>query len=114
MSFQVGQTVGDYEIIDILGRGGMGRVFRVRNLISHRIDAMKVVLPDLESDPALADRFLREIQVHASLNHPNIARLNTALRLEGRLVMILEYVQGVSLDERLRSEEHTSELQSRP
>ncbi|HLJ13180.1 MAG TPA: serine/threonine-protein kinase [Bryobacteraceae bacterium] len=102
MSFLVGQTVGDYEIVDILGRGGMGRVFRVRNLISHRIDAMKVVLPDLESDPALADRFLREIQVHASLNHPNIARLNTALRLEGRLVMILEYVQGVSLDERLR------------
>ncbi|MGH9663167.1 MAG: serine/threonine-protein kinase, partial [Bryobacteraceae bacterium] len=102
MNFQVGETVGDYEIVGVLGRGGMGRVFRVRNLISHRVDAMKVVLPDLESEPILADRFLREIQVHASLNHPNIARMNTALRLEGRLVMILEYVQGISLDERLR------------
>lgn len=102
MSFQVGATVGDYEIIGILGRGGMGRVFRVRNVISHRIDAMKVVLPDLESEPLLADRFLREIQVHAGLNHPNIARMHTALRLEGRLVMILEYVEGTSLDERVQ------------
>ena len=102
MSFQAGDTIGDYEILGPLGRGGMGRVFRARNVISNRVDAMKVVLPDLESDPGLADRFLREIQVHASLNHPNIARMYTALRAEGRLVMVLEFVDGESLDERLR------------
>jgi serine/threonine-protein kinase len=67
---QVGDKVGDYEIIEVLGRGGMG----------NRVAAMKIVLPDLEADAELADRFLREIRVHASLDHPNIARLSTAFR----------------------------------
>jgi serine/threonine protein kinase len=98
MSFQVGETVGDYEIVGVLGRGGMGKVFRVRNQISDRIEAMKVVLPDLEEDRDLAERFLREIKVHATLDHPNIARLRTALRIDNRLVMILELVDGEGLD----------------
>jgi serine/threonine protein kinase len=50
----VGQTVGDYEILSLLGRGGMGKVFKVRNLISDRIEAMKVLLPDTDAAPELA------------------------------------------------------------
>ncbi len=99
MNFQVGETIGDYEIVGVLGRGGMGKVFRVRNQISDRIEAMKIVLPDLEGDRELAERFLREIKVHATLDHPNIARLRTALRIDNRIVMILELVDGASLDE---------------
>src|ERR1700689_5975066 len=99
MNFQVGETIGDYEIVGVLGRGGMGKVFRVRNQISDRIEAMKIVLPDLEGDRDLAERFLREIKVHATLDHPNIARLRTALRIDNRIVMILELVDGASLDE---------------
>jgi serine/threonine-protein kinase len=99
---QVGDKVGDYEIIGVLGRGGMGKVFRVRNLISDRVEAMKIVLPDLEADAELADRFLREIRVHASLDHPNIARLSTAFRAGDQVFMILEFVDGVGLDEKLR------------
>jgi hypothetical protein len=102
MEFRVGDKVGDYEITGVLGRGGMGKVFRVRNLISERVEAMKVVLPDLEGDADLADRFLREIQVHASLDHPNIARMSTAFRIGSQLFMVLEYVDGVGLDEKLR------------
>ena len=102
MVFQAGDKVGDYEIIGVLGRGGMGKVFRVRNLISDRVEAMKIVLPDLEADAELADRFLREIKVHASLDHPNIARLSTAFRIGDQVFMILEYVDGVGLDEKLR------------
>jgi serine/threonine protein kinase len=102
MHFQIGETVGDYEIIGFLGRGGMGKVFRVRNLLSHRIEAMKIVLPDSAADPDLADRFLREIRVHASLEHPHIAHLRTALRVENQVVMIMELVEGISLDECLR------------
>ena len=101
MSFQVGETIGDYEIVGVLGRGGMGKVFRVRNQISDRIEAMKIVLPDLEGDRDLAERFLREIKVHATLDHPNIARLRTALRIDNRIVMILELVDGAGLDEML-------------
>jgi len=102
MTLQAGDKVGDYEIIGVLGRGGMGKVFRVRNLISDRVEAMKIVLPDHEADAELADRFLREIKLHASLDHPNIARLSTAFRYENQVFMILEFVDGVGLDEKLR------------
>ena len=76
--FQIGDTVGDYQIVGLLGKGGMGKVFQVRNRLSDRVEAMKVILPGLEDDPALADRFMREIKVQASLDHPNIAGLRTA------------------------------------
>src|SRR4051794_37088294 len=101
MNLEIGGTVGDYEIVGILGAGGMGKVFRVRNTISNREEAMKVLLPDLTGEPELANRFLREIQVLARLEHPNIAGLRTALRFENQLLMIMELVDGVSLDQRL-------------
>ena len=103
MNLQVGDTIGDYEILAVLGTGGMGRVFRVRNLISDRIDAMKVVLPGLVTDAGIADRFLREIKLHASLVHPNIAGLHTALHYRESYLMIMELVEGRSLDEMIRS-----------
>jgi len=80
----------------------MGRVFRVRNLLSDRIEAMKVLLPDTGSNPAFAERFLREIKVHASLEHPNIAAMRTALRVGDGIVMIMELVSGASLADLLR------------
>ena len=102
MALQIGETVGDYQIVGVLGKGGMGKVYKVRNLLSDRIEAMKVVLPDLSADPALADRFLREIRVHASLEHPNIAALRTALRVNNQVLMVMELVEGSSLEERLK------------
>ena len=101
--FQIGNTVGDYEIVGLLGTGGMGQVYKVRHLISDRLEAMKVVLPERQHDPNLRERFEREIKVHASLSHPNIAALHTALWHEGRLLMMIEFVEGVSLAERLRT-----------
>ena len=103
MSFQVGDTVGDYEIIGLLGAGGMGKVYKVKNTISDRIDALKILLPDLADDQELADRFMREIKVLASLNHPNIAGLRTAFRLENQLLMVMEFVEGTTLDERTKA-----------
>src|SRR5258708_30241465 len=99
MAFQVGDTIGDYEIIGVLGLGGMGKVFKVRNLISDRIEALKVLLPDLRENPELADRFISEIKVHASLVHPNIATLYTATRLGNQLLMLLEMIADVTLAE---------------
>jgi serine/threonine-protein kinase len=103
MGFQIGDTVGDYQIIGLLGAGGMGKVYKVKNTISDRIDALKVLLPDLAEDPELADRFTREIKVLASLNHPNIAGLRTAFRLENQLLMVMEFVEGTTLDERTKA-----------
>jgi len=102
MAYQIGDRIGDYEVIGVLGTGGMGQVYKVRNVISERLEAMKILLPNLEHDPALADRFLREIKVLAALDHPNIAALHTAFRAGNQLVMVMELVEGVSLDERLR------------
>ncbi len=99
--YSVGQKLGDYEILGILGAGGMGKVYKVRNTISDRVEAMKILLPDLVGQKDLADRFLREIKVLASLNHPNIAALRTALTLDNQLVMIMEFVDGVTLASRL-------------
>jgi serine/threonine-protein kinase len=103
MNYEIGSRVGDYEVLEVLGAGGMGRVYKVRNVISDRVEAMKVLLPDLEGDGELADRFMREIKVQASLDHPNIAALHTALRLDNQLLMLMEYVEGVTIEEVLRS-----------
>ncbi len=102
MSFQIGETVGDYQVTGVLGRGGMGSVFRVRHTISQREEAMKIVLPDFEARPDAGERFLREIRVHASLSHPNIAALHTAFRVGAQLLMVMELVEGVSVEELLR------------
>ncbi len=102
MSFSVGQIVGDYEVIEILGSGGMGTVYRVRHLISDRLEAMKLVLPELTENPELAERFMREIKVQARLSHPNIASLHNALRIGDQLLMVMELVDGLTLHALMR------------
>ncbi len=101
MTEPVRKQIGDYEIIKELGHGGMGQVFLVRNLISDRIEAMKVLLPDLANQGDLGARFMREIKLLASLDHPNIAALRTAFSADNQLVMIMEYVEGDTLAHRL-------------
>jgi serine/threonine-protein kinase len=102
MPFEVGQFASDYEIISILGKGGMGRVYRVRNVISNRIEAMKVLLADVAAEAELGDRFLGEIRTLARLDHPNIAKFHTAFKVENQLVMVMEYVEGVTLTDRAK------------
>src|SRR5436305_15090131 len=99
MSFEIGQVVGDYEIIAPLGAGGMGSVYKVRNVVSDRVEAMKVLLPDLQASPDLAERFVNEIKVLASFRHPNIATLHTAMRLDNQLLMSMELVDGTNLED---------------
>jgi serine/threonine-protein kinase len=102
MSLQIGDNVGDYEVLGVLGQGGMGAVYRVRNLLSDREEALKLVLPHIASNPEAADRFLREIKIQASLQHPNIAGLRTAVRVEQGILMIMELIDGPSLEAKLR------------
>ena len=98
---QIGSRKGDYEILGVLGAGGMGKVYKVRNVLSDRIEAMKVLLPNLTDQTDLVERFLREIKVLAGLSHPNIAGLRTALTIDNQLVMIMEYVEGTTLSSRV-------------
>ncbi len=101
MTEEANKRIGDYQILDELGSGGMGRVWRVRNVITDRVEAMKVLLPDLAGRQELAARFQREIKLMASLNHPNIAALRTAFTADNQLYMVMEYVEGTNLADKL-------------
>jgi eukaryotic-like serine/threonine-protein kinase len=102
MSENAPHRIGDYEIIRELGHGGMGRVYLVRNVISDRVEAMKILLPDLAARSEFVARFMREIKTLAGLDHPNIAALRTAFSVGDHFVMIMEYVEGVTLADRLK------------
>jgi serine/threonine-protein kinase len=102
MSDDVPQHIGDYEIIRELGRGGMGKVYQVRNVLTGRIEAMKLLLPDLADRSEFVARFMREIKTLAGLEHPNIAALRTAFTAGDQFAMIMEYVEGTTLAERLQ------------
>ncbi len=104
MPFEVGQVAADYEILGLLGKGGMGRVYRVRNVISNRAEAMKVLLADVAAEADLGDRFIGEIRTLARLDHPNIAKFHTAFKFENQLVMLMELVEGFTLAERGKQE----------
>jgi serine/threonine-protein kinase len=95
---ETGQRVGDYEVLAPLGAGGMGRVFKVRNVISDREEAMKILLPDFAADPDLAARFMGEIRTLAGLDHPGIAQLRTAFQHNNQFVMVMEFVEGTTLE----------------
>ncbi|MBI1897373.1 MAG: protein kinase [Acidobacteria bacterium] len=98
MSFRTGEIIGPYRILGVAGTGGMGRVFKVEHTITRRIEALKIVAPDWESGPDQFKRFLREIEVHARLSHPNIAAVYNAFRLEDRVALVMEYVEGRPLE----------------
>lgn len=97
MAIQAGQKVGDYEVLAELGAGGLGVVYEVRHLISNRREAMKILLPDQSGTPEMAERFRREVQTLATLNHPNIAALHNAFYYENQLVMAMELIHGKTL-----------------
>jgi len=97
MALQRGQTVGEYEIVARLGAGGLGVVYEVRHLISQRREALKVLHPEQSGTPEMVERFRREVQTLASLNHVNIAALHNAFYFENQLVMVMEFVEGRTL-----------------
>jgi serine/threonine protein kinase/Tol biopolymer transport system component len=94
-----GQHVGPYEVIDLLGSGGMGHVYRARDTRLHRDVALKVL--SLAGDARGRARFLQEARVLATLNHPNVAAIYGIEELEGEHALALELVDGTALDARL-------------
>ena len=103
MTISPGSVIGDYEVMEVLGAGGLGQVYQVRHSISQRLEAMKVLHADRLATADTTDRFLREIRVLASLSHPHIAAFRTAFRHDGELMMIMEFVEGVTLRSKLHS-----------
>ena len=101
MSFQVGSTIGDYEFLDVVNSSKSDITFRVRNVHAHRVEALKVLHKSREDDQEFVARFMRQMKVHARLQHPNIVGFHDALELGGHLVMTTEIVEGPTLAQRL-------------
>ncbi len=100
MAFEAGETIGDYEIVARLGAGGLGAVYEVRHTISQRHEAMKILLPGQSGAAEMVERFRREVQTVAILNHPNISALHNAFYHDNQLVMVMELIHGETLRER--------------
>ena len=98
----IGRTLAHFEILDQLGKGGMGEVYRARDTKLNRNVAIKVLPEDFASDAARLARFRREAQVLASLNHPNIAAIYGLEESDGVVALALELVEGEDLAERLK------------
>jgi serine/threonine-protein kinase len=94
VSFRPGEIIGAYKILSLIGKGGAGEVFKVEHTLTKRIEAIKVLASDRSQQ---AQRFLREVQIHASLSHPNIASVHNAFWAGEDLVMAMEFVEGQSL-----------------
>src|SRR5215213_5868001 len=94
---KIGQTIGSYEIIAKLGEGGMGEVYRARDVKLKRDVALKVLPASVATDRERLARFQREAEVLASLNHPNIAQV---YGIEGS-ALVMELVDGDDLSGRI-------------
>ena len=110
----VGQRIGPYTILSALGAGGMGEVYRARDATLGRDVALKVLPSLFTSDPERLARFEREARLLASLNHPNIATIHGVEHVDGLHALVLEVVEGETLDERLQPPSACEALRRRP
>lgn len=91
------------QILDLLGQGGMGAVYRARQPALDRLVALKILPPSSQRDPAFAERFTREAVALGKLNHPNIVMVYDFGQVQGLYYFVMEYVDGLNLREVLRS-----------
>jgi serine/threonine protein kinase len=91
------------EILDCLGRGGMGVVYKARQKSLNRFAALKLLAPERVGDAAFAERFAREAQALAALNHPNIITIYDFGQAGGFYYLLMEFVDGLNLRQLLRT-----------
>jgi serine/threonine protein kinase len=98
---RVGQQVGSYQILSLLGSGGMGVVYKARDIRLKRFVAIKVLPADQISDPERRRRFIQEARAASALNHPNIITIYEIGREQDTDFIAMEYVNGKTLDQRI-------------
>src|ERR1700728_3300528 len=102
MALTSGAKLGPYEVLAPLGAGGMGEVYRARDTRLDRTVAVKILPTHLSDNPEAKQRFEREARTISSLNHPHICTLHDVGSQDGTSYLVMEYVQGETLEARLQ------------
>src|ERR671936_2084028 len=102
MPIPIGTQLGSHEITALVGKGGMGEVYRARDTKLKREVAIKILPEEFSRDADRISRFQREAEVLASLNHPNIAAIYDLEEAEGSRFLVLELVEGETLADRIQ------------
>lgn len=106
------QTVGTYELVEKIAEGGMGAIYRGRDRASGQIVAVKIMPPHMASNPILLKRFEQEFKVASRLDHPNIVRALDFGDANGSPYLVMEFVDGESLGQRLEREGKIAEVEA--
>src|SRR5687768_8437954 len=103
MHLAQGSKLGRFTVLEPLGEGGMGEVYKARDTELGRTVAIKVLRDTLLRNPEFERRLEREAQAASSLSHPNICVLHDIGRQDGRPYLVMEYVDGITLRQRLQA-----------
>lgn len=106
---EIAAAFPQWEVLGIIGQGGMGIVYKVRQPNLDRIVALKILSPELGRDPAFAERFAREARTLGKLQHPNIVAVFEHGEKDGLFYLLMEYVDGVNLRQAMRAGRFTPE-----
>src|SRR5512144_1446527 len=99
---EIAKHFPQFEILECLGRGGMGVVYKARQKSLNRLVAIKILAPEREHDARFSERFAREAELLAKLSHPHIVTIHDFGETDGLYYLVMEFVDGVNLRDLLR------------